>query len=158
MRLQTSGFQDCTVNAVVTHVLALLRPEIRQQQVRVTTHLHEHLPTLQADRLLLEQVVLNLVLNALQAMQASAPPDKLVQVDTGADNGMVFIRVSDSGPGIAPAVQAQLFEPFFTTKPEGLGLGLNICRTTVEAHRGRLLFENRAEGGAVFTVYLPTRL
>jgi PAS domain S-box-containing protein len=156
VRLQTSGFERCTVNAMVANVLALLKPEIRQQQARVSTHLAEGLPTIQADRLLLEQVVLNLLLNALQAMQGMASADKQVRVETGLEEGMVSIRVTDSGPGIAQAVQAQLFEPFFTTKPEGLGLGLNICRTTVEAHRGRLVCENHAQGGAVFTVYLPT--
>jgi PAS domain S-box-containing protein len=155
VRLQTSGFEDCTVNAVVANVLALLRPEIRQQQARVLTQLDEHVPAIQADRLLLEQVVLNLLLNALQAMQGQASATKRVQVDTGLQDGMVFIRVADNGPGIATAAQAQLFEPFFTTKPEGLGLGLNICRTTVEAHRGRLVAENGPHGGAVFTVYLP---
>ena len=155
VRLQTSGFEDCTVNAVVANVLALLGPEIRQQQARVSTQLDVRLPVIQADRLLLEQVVLNLLLNALQAMQGQAPADKQVQVSTGMRDGMVFIRVADSGPGIAAAAQAQLFEPFFTTKPEGLGLGLNICRTTVEAHRGRLLAENGPQAGAVFTVVLP---
>ena len=155
VRLQTSGFEDCTVNAVVANVLALLRPEIRQQQARVQTQLGEHLPAIKADRLLLEQVVLNLLLNALQAMQGMAAADKRVQIATGLQGGMVFIRVTDNGPGIAPTALSQLFEPFFTTKPEGLGLGLNICRTTVEAHRGRLVAENGTDGGAVFTVYLP---
>lgn len=155
VRLQTRGFEACTVNAVVENVLALLRPEIRQQQARVDTHWGKQLPPIQADRLLLEQVVINLLLNALQAMQGQAASDKRLHVDSGMEEGLVFIRVRDHGPGIAPAVQAQLFEPFFTTKPEGLGLGLNICRTTVEAHRGRLVCENHAEGGAVFTVYLP---
>ncbi len=159
VRLQTSGFEDCAANALVANVLALLKPEIRQQQARVVTQLHGKLPVIQGDRLLLEQVLLNLLLNALQAMQGMAPADKLLRVETGLDDGLegehLFIRVSDRGPGIAAAIQAQLFEPFFTTKPEGLGLGLNICRTTVEAHRGRLVCENHAEGGAVFTVYLP---
>jgi C4-dicarboxylate-specific signal transduction histidine kinase len=112
-------------------VLALLGPEIRQQQARVLIHLDTQLPTIQADRLLLEQA------------------------DTGLQDGMLFIRVTDNGPGISAAAQAQVFEPFFTTKAEGLGLGLNICRTTVEAHRGRLIAENHPNGGAVFTVYLP---
>jgi signal transduction histidine kinase len=71
---------------------------------------------------------------------------------------MIYIRVTDNGPGISSDVAANLFQPFFTTKPEGLGLGLNICRTTVEAHRGRLVFENRPGGGAIFTVYLATPL
>ena len=155
VRQQTPGFQDCTVNEVVNNVLALMRPEIRHQQARVITQLDTKLPTIQADRVLLEQVVLNLVLNALQAMQDKYPVDKIVRVQTGAQDDMVFIRVSDRGPGIAQPVVEQLFEPFFTTKPDGLGLGLNICRTSVESHRGRLEFENGPNGGAVFTVYLP---
>jgi PAS domain S-box-containing protein len=155
VRQQTPGFQDCTVNEVVNNVLALMRPEIRHQQARVITQLDTKLPTIQADRVLLEQVVLNLVLNALQAMQDKYPVDKVVRVQTGAQDDMVYIRVSDRGPGIAQPVVAQLFEPFFTTKPDGLGLGLNICRTSVESHRGRLEFENGPHGGAVFTVYLP---
>jgi two-component system sensor histidine kinase DctS len=88
-------------------------------------------------------------------MQDKYPVDKIVRVQTGAQDDMVFIRVSDRGPGIAQPVVAQLFEPFFTTKPDGLGLGLNICLTSVESHRGRLEFENGPHGGAVFTVYLP---
>ena len=155
VRQQTPGFQACTVNEVVNNVLALMRPEIRQQQARVIVQLNEELPAIQADRVLLEQVVLNLVLNALQAMQDKYPVDKVVRVETGLQGDMVFIRVSDRGPGIAAPVAEQLFEPFFTTKPEGLGLGLNICRTSVESHRGRLEFENAPQGGAIFTVYLP---
>ncbi len=158
VRQQTPGFQDCAVNDVVSNVLALMRPEIRHQQARVITQLDAHLPAIQADRVLLEQVVLNLVLNALQAMQDKYPVDKQVRVQTGAQDDMVFIRVSDRGPGIAQPVVAQLFEPFFTTKPDGLGLGLNICRTTIESHRGRLEFENAPQGGAIFTVYLPKSL
>jgi PAS domain S-box-containing protein len=158
VRQQTAGFQECTVNEVVSNVLALMRPEIRHQQARVITQLDAKLPTIQADRVLLEQVVLNLVLNALQAMQDKYPVDKQVRVQTGAQDDMVFIRVSDRGPGIAQSVVAQLFEPFFTTKPDGLGLGLNICRTTIESHRGRLEFENAPQGGAIFTVYLPKSL
>ena len=96
-------------------------------------------------------------------MADKAPADKVVTLETGwvdepsagQDGGMLFLRVSDHGPGIAPQAQAQLFEPFFTTRAEGLGLGLNICRTTIEAHRGTLTFANLAQGGAVFSVHLP---
>jgi len=104
---------------------------------------------------LLEQVLLNLVVNAVQAMQDKYPADKVVDIETGLSDGFLFIRVADRGPGISEDVAKQLFAPFFTTKPEGLGLGLNICRTTVEAHRGKLFFDNRPNGGAVFTVLLP---
>ena len=155
VRQQTPGFQAVQLADVVTNVLALMRPEIRQQQARVLTETDPTVPAVQADRLLLEQVVLNLVLNALQAMQGMAPADKVVEVRTGRDASEAWVRVADKGPGIAEQTAAQLFDPFFTTKPDGLGLGLKICRTTVEAHRGRLVVENRADGGAQFTVYLP---
>ena len=161
VKQQTPGFQPCTLDAIVANVLGLLGPEIRQQGARVVTRLEPGLPTILADRLLLEQVLLNLVVNALQAMAETPVADKCVTLETGRvggsgpDAGMVFLRVSDCGPGIAPQVQAQLFEPFFTTKAEGLGLGLNICRTTVEAHRGTLSVANLAQGGAAFSVHLP---
>jgi C4-dicarboxylate-specific signal transduction histidine kinase len=155
VKQHTPGFQDCTVNDVVNNVVALLRPEIRHQKAQVLTQLSLFPPVIKADRLLLEQVLLNLMVNALQAMHDVRADQKVILVETGEDNDCVFIRVSDRGPGIAPELAAQLFQPFFTTKPDGLGLGLNICRTTVESHRGRLLFDNRSGGGAVFTVYLP---
>ena len=163
VKQQTPGFHACALDDVVANVLGLLRPEIRQQGARVLTRLAPGLPAIQADRLLLEQVVLNLVVNALQAMADKAPADKVVTLETGwvdeplagQDAGMLFLRVSDHGPGIAPQAQAHLFEPFFTTRAEGLGLGLNICRTTIEAHRGTLTFANLAQGGAVFSVHLP---
>jgi C4-dicarboxylate-specific signal transduction histidine kinase len=135
--------------------MALLRPEVRQQKAKVILRLDPDLPLIKGDRVLLEQVLLNLVLNAVQAMHENFPADKLVWIETGRHGSMVFIRVSDKGPGIPPEVAAQLFQPFFTTKPDGLGLGLNICRSTVEAHRGRLEFENRPGGGAVFTLFIP---
>ena len=154
---QTPGFQDCTVNEVVSNVIALLRPEIRHQRATVVTRLSLFPPVIQADRILLEQVVLNLIVNALQSMPDKTPVENIVEVESGEIDSRVFIRVSDRGPGIADDVAQQLFEPFFTTKPEGLGLGLNICRTTVESHRGRLVYENRTGGGAVFSVYLPLK-
>lgn len=158
VKQHTPGFADCVVNDLVTNMLALLRSEIRHQKGRIVTKLMEGLPTIKADKILLEQVVLNLVFNALQAMQDKSPADKVVHIETGLSDGMIYIRVTDNGPGISSDVAANLFQPFFTTKPEGLGLGLNICRTTVEAHRGRLVFENRPGGGAIFTVYLATLL
>jgi two-component system sensor histidine kinase DctS len=106
---------------------------------------------------LLEQVLLNLVLNALQAMQDTPVPQRIVEIDTAWADGLVTLSVADRGPGIDAKAAAQLFTSFFTTKPDGLGLGLSICRTIVEGHRGRLVFDNRPGGGAVFTVQLhPT--
>jgi PAS domain S-box-containing protein len=154
VRQRTPGIEACAINDLVGNVLALLKPEIRSRQVRVVTHLQADLPTVPGDRVLLEQVLLNLLLNGLQALQETPSERRLVEIETAQVDGVVCLRVADQGPGVAPAAAAQLFEPFFTTKAGGLGLGLNICRTIIESHRGRLAFENRPGGGAVFSIQL----
>ncbi|HWT19843.1 MAG TPA: ATP-binding protein, partial [Variovorax sp.] len=106
------------------------------------------------DRVLLEQVLLNLLSNSLHAMLATPPDERVVEVEAELIEGRVHIRVADRGSGIDAALAEQVFAPFFTTKAGGLGLGLNICRTIVEAHRGRLSFANRTGGGTVFTLEL----
>lgn len=151
---RTGGIADCAINQLVVSVLALLRPEIVAQGARVEMHLQPDLPMVMGDRVLLEQVLLNLILNSLQAMRETPIGRKLVEIDTELIDGRVTVRVADRGPGISPEVAARLFEPFFTTKTDGFGLGLNICRTIVESHRGRLTFANGIDGGAVFTLTL----
>lgn len=158
-RQQTPGFQPCDVNDAVGNVLALLKFEVRQRKARIETSLTTPLPAIIADRVLLEQVVMNLIMNALQAMHTMPPAQRVVGISTGIDGARLVVRVTDRGTGIAPDVANKLFEPFFTTKKDGLGLGLNICRTIVEGHGGRLVAENGVTGGptggTVFTVYLP---
>ena len=153
---QTPGFQPCNLQEVVANVLALMRFDLRQRKARVLVHYADHLPGVHADRVMLEQVVMNLVVNGLQAMQATPAAKRVVDIRVGADAAQAWIRVADNGTGIAPEFASQLFQAFFTTKPDGLGLGLKICRTILEAHGGRLEFENNFQGGTVFTVYLPT--
>jgi C4-dicarboxylate-specific signal transduction histidine kinase len=136
-------------------VLTLMQPELRLRQTRVSNRLPADLPAVAGDRVLLEQVVLNLVLNSVQAMQGQPAETRAIEIDGGVTDGGVWLRIADRGPGVAEAVAPRLFEPFFTTRDDGLGLGLNICRTIVESHRGRLSFAPREGGGAVFTVHLP---
>ncbi len=155
MRKRTAGVEACDINAVVTATLALLAPEIKAQQARVTTQLDPSLPGIPGDRMLLEQVLLNLILNALQAMRDMPAQQRLVEIESTCAGGTIAIIVTDHGPGVAPESVAQLFQPFFTTKPDGLGWGLNICRSIVESHHGHLTFANRPHGGAVFTIELP---
>ena len=159
VRQRTQGVEDCVLREVVANVLALLQPELRLQHARVTVRAAQPIALVQGDRVLLEQVLLNLVLNSLQAMQGKPERERVVEVEIGLQQeaAMVRLRVADRGAGIAPEAAAQLFEPFFTTKPDGLGLGLNICRTIIESHGGSLTFENRDGGGAVFTVLLPCK-
>ena len=154
VRPRTSGNEVCNLNTVVRNVLALLKPELGHQQTRAVFNAHENLPAVQGDQVLLEQVVLNLVMNSYQAMQNLPPNQKMIEIETFMSGQTVGVRVADAGPGIGVEIASQLFEPFFTTKPQGLGLGLNICRTIIESHRGQLYFENRPAGGAIFTLQL----
>jgi len=153
--LHTVGVETCDLGDLVNQSLALLRSEIRSQGTRVVTRIQAALPAIQGDRVLLQQVVLNLVTNAVQAMSEMPVADRLLDIDVRTDGSALWVTVADRGPGIADDVAAQLFEPFFTTKPGGLGLGLNICRTIIESHRGSLTFANRPDGGVAFSIYLP---
>ena len=154
VRQRTVGTEDCAVAALVANALALLQGEMRMRQARAEVRIPAGLPEVRGDRVLLEQVLLNLLSNSLQAMQATPPEQRLVEIEAEVLEGRLHIRVADRGPGIDAALAEQVFAPFFTTKTGGLGLGLNICRTIVEAHRGRLSFANRAGGGTVFTLEL----
>ena len=154
VRPRTSGNEVCNLNTVVSNVLALLKPELGHQQTRAEFSPHDNLPNVQGDQVLLEQVVLNLVMNSYQAMQGMSQSRKIITVETFASNKHVGVTVADAGPGVSGEIAAQLFEPFFTTKLHGLGLGLNICRTIVESHRGQLRFENCPAGGTVFILQL----
>jgi C4-dicarboxylate-specific signal transduction histidine kinase len=87
-------------------------------------------------------------------MQNTASEARVVEIETLQADDVVYVRVLDRGMGISDEVALHIFEPFFTTKPDGLGLGMNICRSIIESHRGRLTFENRAGGGAFFTIQL----
>ncbi|QRF56787.1 PAS domain S-box protein [Variovorax paradoxus] len=154
VRQRTAGTEDCAVSALAANALALLQGEMRQRQSRAEVRIPATLPPVRGDRVLLEQVLLNLLSNSLQAMQATPPEQRVVEIEAEVVEGRMEIRVLDRGTGIDDALAEQVFAPFFTTKPGGLGLGLNICRTIVEAHRGRLVFDHRPGGGTVFTLVL----
>ncbi len=148
------SYEACDVHAVIAHSLVLLKSELERHAITVTQRLAEHLPSVRGNRLLLEQVLINLLQNALQAMQDLPAAGRVIDIETMLLGRSVQIRVGDAGPGVPEALLAQVFTPFFSTKPEGLGLGLNICRTLVEAHGGHLTVANRPGGGAVFTFTL----
>jgi signal transduction histidine kinase/integral membrane sensor domain MASE1 len=142
--------------SLVSAVLAMARPELVARGVTVTTNLQPGLPSLLADAVQVQQVLLNLILNACEAMTES-PAGRRTLLLTATARGERLVRISarDSGTGIPPALIPRLFEPFMTTKPEGLGLGLSISRTIVAAHGGRLWAENNADGGATVHCELP---
>jgi len=136
--------------------VALTRPDALVRQITVECVVPPGLPRVRGDRVHLEQVLLNLLLNAMDAM-SDCPVGRrrlVVRVQGGGDHHVEF-SVSDSGSGIPPAKLDRLFEPFYTTKPNGLGLGLPISRAIIEAHRGRIWAENNSDGGATFRFTLP---
>ncbi len=143
------------VNAVVEEALGFADAEARKRRVRIHQRLAAGDPEIQADPLLLQQVVLNLLRNAMDAMAATPAERREIRVATEAGDANVTVSISDRGCGIGEEVRDQLFEPFFTTKSEGMGMGLNICRSILELHRGRVWAEPNPGGGAVFSFSLP---
>jgi two-component system sensor histidine kinase DctS len=111
-----------------------------------------------ADQVMLEQVLLNLMRNALEAMNDQPSERRRLTIKLSQLENQMEIRVIDLGPGISTEVQEKLFTPFFSTKAEGMGMGLNICRSIIEFHQGRLWVENNPEGGTIFVITLPIGL
>ena len=107
------------------------------------------------DPIQLQQVILNLIINAMDAISEADAQAREVSVSTARSSAHAEIRIGDTGPGIAAGDLKNVFDPFFTTKPQGMGMGLAIVRTIIEAHRGTISAENRPSGGALFTIQLP---
>jgi len=144
------------IDVAIREVIELTRSEAMKNGVLVQTELVEDLPPVQGDRVELQQVILNLILNAIEAMSGTNEgPRKLLITTERAEPGDVLVAVRDSGPGLAPGALENLFKAFHTTKPNGLGLGLSISRSIVEAHDGRLWASPNAPRGAVFQFTLP---
>jgi C4-dicarboxylate-specific signal transduction histidine kinase len=119
-------------------------------------NLGDHLPATYGDAVQLQQVVLNLVMNAMDAMSATPVSRRTVTVSTRVtETGRIEATVADRGPGLSPEVRAKVFRPFFTTKDHGLGLGLSICSNIVNSHGGEINLDNNSEGGATARVTLP---
>ena len=144
------------INAAIREVIELTRDEAMKNGVVVQTELAEGLPLIRGDRVELQQVILNLIVNAIEAMsELSEGPRELRIGARTTGSGDVLVTVRDSGPGLAPADVENLFKAFYTTKPSGLGLGLSICRSIIEAHGGRLWASANVPRGAVFQFTLP---
>ena len=145
------------MNDAITEVIALIRTEVQRNRISLETELSNDLPLVVGDRIQLQQVILNLVMNAIEAMSGINPPQRkllVASVKDGSDG--VLVEVRDSGAGLDQTALDRLFEAFYTTKPEGMGMGLAISRTIVEAHGGELTAKPNAPQGAIFRFRLPT--
>ena len=147
--------ETVSIHSVVDGVRALIELQARKWYVSLQIDLPPQLPPVLADRVMLEQVLLNLTRNGVEAMAGVPPEQRVLRIVASADTAQVSVSVIDKGHGIAPDVAERLFSPFFSTKAEGMGMGLSICRTAVEFHGGTLTHAPNPGGGTVFTFSLP---
>lgn len=142
--------------AIVEGAVEIMTPEAKRHNVRLLVEIPEALPPVRADQILIEQVLVNLIRNGIEAMARTRPAARQIRVQaTRPDERHVAVAVIDRGRGLSPEEREQIFTSFFTTKPDGLGMGLKICRSIVEFHEGRLMVEDNPQGGTVFRFTLP---
>jgi C4-dicarboxylate-specific signal transduction histidine kinase len=143
------------LNDLVREVLALTERELQRNRVSVEVELDERLPLVNGDRVQLQQVLVNLMTNAIDAMAEKKWPPILRIKSAVQEPSGVLVSVADTGKGIDPKIADRIFNPLFTTKSNGMGMGLAICRSIIEGHDGRLWASAAAEGGSVFQFVLP---
>jgi PAS domain S-box-containing protein len=147
--------QEVDLNEVIRNVLTLTNSELLAGKVTVTLKLAEDLPPVMADPVQLQQVVLNLIMNAIESMSSISDRPRELLIRSQEDSEGVLVQVHDSGPGVAPGQAEQIFRAFFSTKPQGLGMGLSISRSIIESHGGRLWVTSKPPDGAIFEFIVP---
>jgi C4-dicarboxylate-specific signal transduction histidine kinase len=156
VRGEEGQLQEVEANFLVNEVVRLAAAEARQNGVELDTRLEVGLPVVLADSIQIQQVLLNLVRNAVEAIVAGDCAERSVCIETAlCEPGFVEIRVSDTGPGLTPEALGKVFEPFYTTKADGIGIGLALSRSIVDAHGGRLWAASGQGRGATFHLTLP---
>lgn len=162
MRRSEPNIEACDLAQIIQEAIDLVAAYAQHRRIIIHTEITAHLPTLQCDKVLLEQALFNLMRNGIEAMASAAQHSRQttagansLSIQAYADTAHLHINITDRGPGIPPEVATHIFEPFYTTKPEGLGMGLNICRSIIEAHHGQLIPKNNPQGGTTFSILLP---
>jgi two-component system, LuxR family, sensor kinase FixL len=156
--MKKGGFkpQELHANELIQEVLKLMRYDLMAHKVRVVTEFAAALPLIRGDRIQLQQVLINLILNAIDAMSHQADSNRTITLRTeGTERCFAQISVADTGTGVQSGAEDQIFQPYYTTKPNGLGLGLSLSRAILLAHGGQLWSENGAFGGAIFYLAVP---
>ncbi|HEX5703569.1 MAG TPA: PAS domain S-box protein [Pyrinomonadaceae bacterium] len=157
LKKSTAEHQPLDLNEVVSEVLKLVRNDLLNQRVTGQMDLAPQLPAIVGDRVQLQQVVLNLVMNGCDAIASGPAADRKLIIRTEMNNGGICLSVADRGVGLAPDNLEKVFEPFFSTKPHGMGLGLSVCRTIIDAHGGKLWAANNTERGTTFYFTIPVK-
>ena len=150
--------QTLDVNEIISETVALLRDEAVRHKISASTALEADLPQIVGDRVQLQQVAMNLIINSIEAMKDVDGIREMVIKSQRAENDQILVSISDTGVGIPPQLAEQIFDPFFTTKAHGTGMGLRICRSIIEAHGGRLWATNNDGSGATFLFCIPYKL
>lgn len=145
------------VNSLIEQMLSFLDFERRESRTTFQLELEPHLPPVWVDPLEIKQVLINLLKNAFEAMGELPPAARIIDISTCCSDESVVVTVADRGPGVSKTRLTQIFNPFYTTKPNGIGLGLAVCRSIVESHGGRLTVTRNVHGGAAFSFTLPIR-
>jgi two-component system sensor kinase FixL len=143
------------IQALIDSTMVLIHADTAHEGIEVDTEFADELPDISGNAVQLQQVLLNLTRNAVDAMRESVARPKEIRLEARRAGDMVELRVMDRGPGVSPNLEDAIFHPFFTTKPDGLGVGLAISRSIVESHGGELGYEHRSGGGSTFYVKLP---
>lgn len=146
--------QSVAIDILVLEALLLVKGDVSAADAKLNHRLNS-LALVEADRVLIQQVLVNLVRNAMQAMTEAASPEKMIMVETAIDGERVYVSVRDTGPGWPEEIRAKAFQPFRSTKATGMGLGLSICRAIIEAHHGRIAISDVETGGACVEFSLP---
>jgi C4-dicarboxylate-specific signal transduction histidine kinase len=156
VRTREPNRRSTDINELVTETAKLVESDDEERALKCELQLDSSLERVFADRIMIEQVLLNLLRNAREAMQHLPASERIARIQTRrVEEDMVAVEVFDRGTGISPEAAKQLFSPFFSTKSEGMGMGLNICRSLIEYHEGRLTFEENTGGGTIFRFTLP---
>src|SRR5437660_1960169 len=142
------------INEIIPAVITLLRNELQRHRIQLRTELEANLPRVQGDAVQLQQVLINLIMNAVEAMRLSTEQPRKLLIRSAKNSDGIFVQVQDSGPGIEPELADGIFEPFFTTKADGIGMGLSISRSIIESHGGQLSLVSASQG-ALFQFILP---
>jgi signal transduction histidine kinase len=154
---ETKARNPIDISKLIFTVLAIVRHELQKHGVELRTELDESLPALEGDRVQLQQVVLNLVMNAIEAMQSVAPRILSIRSCVSKPN-FVRVAIEDTGTGIDPSNHDHIFDPMFTTKERGMGIGLSICHSIIESHNGRIWVTRGIDKGSIFQFELPTNV